>query len=238
MKGWLKEIIPYIWYRKVSFFVGTHFTHYAKITYSQEGEDMILRSYFQQKIREKKSGFYVDIGAHHPFRYSNTYFLYKNGWNGINIDATPGSMKYFNLYRPRDINLEIGINLSNEGGGDMKDFFVFHDYALSTFDKELAKERMNTYPLSHIAKIKTDNINNILKNNIKNGEKIDLLNLDIEGLDLVILKDLDWNLFAPKVILVETYSKNIFEDEVYKHMISIGYTLFAKTTLTAFFVKE
>jgi hypothetical protein len=40
----------------------------------------------------RKSGFFIDIGAHHPFRYSNTYMFYKKGWRGINIDATPGSI--------------------------------------------------------------------------------------------------------------------------------------------------
>lgn len=60
-------------------------------SYSQEGEDMVLNRYFQGK----NSGFYVDIGAHHPKRFSNTYFFYKKAWCGINIDAMLGSMDRF-----------------------------------------------------------------------------------------------------------------------------------------------
>jgi hypothetical protein len=41
------------------------FDVYAVKSYSQEGEDMILRRVFEGK----ESGFYVDIGAHHPFRF-------------------------------------------------------------------------------------------------------------------------------------------------------------------------
>lgn len=73
--------------------------------YSQEGEDMVLRKIF----KNQKKGFYVDIGAHHPKRFSNTHLLYKKGWKGINIDVTPGSIKLFNQLRPRDTNLELGV---------------------------------------------------------------------------------------------------------------------------------
>lgn len=61
-----------------------------------------------KSFRKKKIGFYVDVGAHHPMRFSNTYFFYRMGWSGINIDAMPGSMKEFKKYRRRDINLELG----------------------------------------------------------------------------------------------------------------------------------
>ncbi len=79
-------------------------------SYSQEGEDMVLRRLFEQKT----VGYYVDVGAHHPKRFSNTYYFYKRGWRGINIDAMPGSMKLFNKMRPRDINVEIPVS-SGEG---------------------------------------------------------------------------------------------------------------------------
>ena len=79
---------------------------YVKTTFSQNGEDSVLLRIFDNK----NDGFYVDIGAFHPICYSNTYALYKKGWRGINIDATPGSMFLFNKIRPRDINIETGIS--------------------------------------------------------------------------------------------------------------------------------
>src|SRR5581483_2050578 len=70
--------------------------------YSQEGEDLIASRLFDGKA----NGFFVDVGAHHPIRHSNTYLLYRRGWRGINIDATPGSMAAFRRLRPEDINIE------------------------------------------------------------------------------------------------------------------------------------
>lgn len=55
--------------------------------YSQEGEDLVLNRIFG----EQATGYYVDVGAHHPFRFSNTAIFYKKGWCGINIDPLPGS---------------------------------------------------------------------------------------------------------------------------------------------------
>jgi hypothetical protein len=64
---------------------------YLNQSYSQEGEDMVLYRTFETV----KEGFYVDVGAHHPDRFSNTYKFYKQGWRGINIDAMPGGMDPF-----------------------------------------------------------------------------------------------------------------------------------------------
>ena len=66
------------------------FDLYAIKCYSQEGEDMILR-----RIFEEKNGFYVDVGAHHPRRFSNTYYFYKQGWTGISIEPNPQAAKAF-----------------------------------------------------------------------------------------------------------------------------------------------
>src|SRR6186713_1276577 len=88
-------------FRKFSLVYDLLFDKYYSISYSQEGEDLILKRFFS----EKSGGFYVDVGAHHPKRFSNTYMFYKEGWSGINIDAMPGSMKLFNKVRSKDINL-------------------------------------------------------------------------------------------------------------------------------------
>ena len=73
-------------------------------SYSQNGEDIYILKYFNNK----KKGFYVDIGAYHPKRFSNTYLLNKNNWSGVNIEANPNLIKKFLKDRPNDINLNIG----------------------------------------------------------------------------------------------------------------------------------
>lgn len=108
MKSLLRAIIPAFIWDRLSLFKNLYITRFHHKSYSQEGEDMILSRIFG----DKKNGFYVDVGAHHPFRFSNTYLFYKRGWLGINIDAMPGSMRLFDRFRKNDINIESAI-----GGG-------------------------------------------------------------------------------------------------------------------------
>ena len=79
-----------------------------KKTYSMNGEDVFVNNYFKKKI-----GFYVDVGAYHPLELSNTYLLYKRGWNGINIDINSLSIDYFDYLRPDDININIAASNKN-----------------------------------------------------------------------------------------------------------------------------
>ncbi|MCW5198180.1 hypothetical protein VU06_00335 [Desulfobulbus sp. F3] len=84
---------------------------------------------------KRKKGFYIDIGAHHPKRFSNTFYFYRQGWHGINIDAMPRSMELFNKIRPRDINIEAAIS-------DEKvelTYYMFDEPALNTLSKESAE---------------------------------------------------------------------------------------------------
>lgn len=46
---------------------------YARQSFSQEGEDLVLSRFFDGQ----ESGFYIEVGAHHPFRFSNTYLFTK-----------------------------------------------------------------------------------------------------------------------------------------------------------------
>ena len=74
---------------------------FPKKTYSMFGEDLIVKDFF----KKKKKGFYVDVGCYHPLEGSNTYLLYKRGWNGINLDINTLSIELFNVARKEDLNV-------------------------------------------------------------------------------------------------------------------------------------
>ena len=121
MKKLIKWVLPKSMTAYLRRELAMRFDWHAQRSYSLEGEDMILRRVFEWKM----DGFYVDVGAHHPMRYSNTYFFYKRGWSGLNIDATPGSMRLFRKWRPRDINVELAIGKEHT----VMRFFEFNDPA-------------------------------------------------------------------------------------------------------------
>ena len=106
-----------------------------KISYSQIGEDLLVRYIFD--VKGIKNISYLDIGAHDPFYLSNTALFYETGSIGINVEANPVLFNKFEVSRKKDINLNIGIC---EKEGDL-DFYVFRETALSTFNS-LEAERL------------------------------------------------------------------------------------------------
>jgi FkbM family methyltransferase len=201
-------------------------------SWSQEGEDMVLRRIFEKK----KTGFYVDVGAHHPMRFSNTYLFYRRGWRGINIDAMPGSMYLFKKWRPRDINLELGI--AKQSGG--LSYHIFNESALNGFSAELSAKRnlsQNSYFIKDIVKINVKPLSEILHQHLE-GFEIDFLSVDVEGFDLSVLQSNDWSKYRPRFVLAELLETSLFnlaQNPVAQFMKEQGYAIYAKQVNTVFF---
>lgn len=206
---------------------------YSRSSYSQEGEDLIIA----RLLATVRRGFYVDVGSHHPLRFSNTYLLYKKGWHGINIDATPGSMHLFRFFRPRDTNLEIGIS-SKKGS---KNFYIFADPAINTFDKSVVKRNILAgYSLRDTKTVKTMTLSDVLKQHCITRH-IDLLTIDVEGLDYQVLISNDWNIFQPTVVVVEVFDTDIekaIKSRVSTFLKAKGYSPYAKTANSLIFRKK
>ena len=214
----LYHIVPFWWYRNGS--------------YSQDGEDMVLNAFYETHKNYK--GFYVDVGAHHPFRFSNTAFFYKKGWRGINIEATPTLMKAFRVFRKRDINLNIAVGLSEK---PLK-FFTFNEPALNGFDEELSQQRnQGRYQIVDTIEIAPKKLSCILDQHLPKGQKIDFMSIDVEGVDLDVLKSNDWEKYAPNYLLVEGALdfENVTQSEIYCYLNQLSYKLVAKTQRTCIF---
>lgn len=208
------------------------FFNHGHIFYSQNGEDVILSSQF----KKKPIGFYVDFGAHHPTRYSNTYLLYKKGWRGINVDANESLINVFSKKRPRDISVCKAIGAD----GEQLEYFMFEDAAVNTFSPSEAQKwkdsKWNKYIGSKV--MTTESPNTILKNYLPPNTKIDLLSVDVEGLDFNLLSSLDFNLFRPEVIVVEDTDFNFSEpaaSQIYKYLDSKNYTLISVVKFSLIF---
>lgn len=232
MKSFLKSILPTALVNIANYIRFVLFDGWARISYSQEGEDLILARIFH----EKENGFYVDIGAHHPKKLSNTYFFYKKGWHGINIDAMPGSMEPFNRCRPRDINLEIAISNAEQ---DLR-YYIFNEPALNTFSQQLSEmyQADTRWALRNIITIRTQSLKDVLPKYLPQNTKIDFMSIDVEGLDLAVLQSNDWEQYRPHVLLIEILGielSRLSHTEIAVFLSSKGYQPFAKCINTVFF---
>lgn len=205
-------------------------------SYSQFGEDIVLSTFFD--MDKIKNGFYVDVGAYQPKKFSNTYFYYKKGWSGINIDAKPGSMELFRKQRPRDINLEIGISKEEK----KLDFYIFKESAYNTFSKELADSCIKKGILfDKKAEVNTLRIESVLDKYLSKNKKIDFISIDVEGLDFEVLESNNWDKYKPRYILAEMHNfdiENIKESFIYKFLVDKGYKLVSVSYITLIFQKK
>lgn len=206
-------------------------------TFSQCGEDRILNYIFA----EKKEGFYVDIGAFHPINCSNTYLFYEKGWRGINIDARPGSMKEFNRLRPRDINLELAI----ADGDELLTYYQMPEAGnlnlMNSFSKDFIQQIGMEESIVKQIEIKPSKLSSILEQYLPKSTVIDFLSIDVEGLEIEVLKSNNWEVYRPRVLLVESLAKNISHLsglDIVEFMTNNEYEGFAKTPNGIFFVEK
>lgn len=199
LQGFLKSVIPVSLHYKLALLKGK-IVGYR--TYSQFGEDKIVCALFENQ----NVGRYVDVGAHHPYRYSNTYLLFKKGWYGVNIDPNPDSIALFNKERPKDTNICAGV-----GKGGILAYFQFSDPAVNSFNATEAEKWMKKEFLTFLG---TRDIQVRPLSDLVQGP-VDLLCIDVEGMDLEVLKTHDWQ-FPPKVVVVEGKdSQSYLEDKGY-----------------------
>lgn len=229
----LKNYLPSSIYNPLLKFYNKFINRYYQKSYAQEGEDLIIYRMIYGKINK---GFYVDVGAHHPKRFSNTYFFYRKGWRGINIEPMPGSKRLFDKYRPGDTNLEIPISSKEE---DLT-YYIFNDPALNGFSKDLSlqSDQLSDYKIIKTINLRTETLDHILQEYLPIGKKINLLTIDVEGLDMEVLKSNDWNKYKPDFILIEEKEFDVSLPEksaIYNFLVQMNYQLLAKTLNTLIF---
>lgn len=210
----------------------------CKYSYSQVGEDIIV-DYLFRSINIKKPS-YLEIGSNHPFVDNNTYLFYCKGSTGVCIEPESELYKLIRKHRQHDVVLNAGIGLGDEEA----DFYIFPQpyTGWNTFSKEEAmiREKEAGIKVKEIKKTKLLQINEVIKQNFPGSP--DFLSIDVEGLDLLILKSLDFEKYRPGVICVETISFSISNteqkmDELIVYVQSKGYFVYADTHVNTIFCR-
>ena len=205
--------------KKIHIFQNIYFKHkyfIKKKSYSMDGEDIFIINYF----KNKNNGFYIDVGCYHPLHRNNTFLLHKNGWSGINIDIHQFSIDLFNYLRPDDVNLNCAVSNLN---GVTKMFYQKKLSQLSTIDEKQAKIAFQGNIKT--SEIKCFTLDAILEKLKFNEKKINLLDIDVEGGDLKVLKGFSLEKFKPELICVEIHEKEIKHSEIYEYLSNFSYEL-------------
>jgi FkbM family methyltransferase len=209
-------------------------------SYAQAGEDAVLHFLFNdKKIRQI---YYLDIGTNKPDLANNTYLFYLRGSRGVCVEADSTLIDRIKTVRPEDKILNRGVNLT-DGNQSEADFYIFDEPSLNTFDRQEAIHRQNqgTFKIVRIDKVKLISLADIIDNYCTRLP--DLLSIDIEGLDLAVLKSIDLQKYPIPVICAETctYSENHIrpkDNTIIEYMLSQGYFVYADTYINTIFVNQ
>ena len=211
---------------------------FTQTSYSQAGEDAIIRFLFNDFGTSKIS--YLELGTNRPDFGNNTYWFYLNHSRGVCVEADNDLVKNIKKVRPYDKVINFGVSTSNKKEAD---FYVFNQSDINTFDKIEAKKKSSSgkYRLIETRKVNLISVNNLLNDFFDSVP--DLLSIDIEGLDLDVLKSLDFNRFPIRVICCETcsYSENHIRpknNDIINFMKSKNYEVYADTYINTIFVNK
>jgi Methyltransferase FkbM domain len=208
-------------------------TEYSCSSFSQYGEDMVLRAIFA-RYPVSYQGFYVDVGAHHPKRYSNSCYFYQRQWSGICIDPIPNGSALFARHRPKDVFLPIGVAEQKS----ILTYYMFREPGYNTFSPEVA----SSYPFKweRIASVPVRPLRAILAEHLPLGQAIDFLAVDAEGLDLVVVRSNDWTRYRPKVVVTEALdmgsADQAITSEIGQFMKAAGYVLSGRSPSALYFL--
>jgi FkbM family methyltransferase len=179
-------------------------------------EDTAILNYF----KDRKNGFYVDVGCYHPIHRNNTHLLHMRNWSGINVDTSQFSIDLFNFMRPKDFNYNCAISDKNE---NLKLFYQKELSQLSTIEKDQAEIVFQGNIKEK--EIKAFTLDEILSRDKYKNSKIDLLDIDVEGADLKVLRGLSFEKFKPELVCVEIHAKEIKKSDIYNFLIDKNYEL-------------
>jgi len=210
----------------------------ASLSWSQCGEDVILRTLFNDK--KMKMITYLDVGASLPDSGNNTFLFYSSGSRGVCVEANPALIRRLKKVRPKDKILNAGVAVTDDKEAD---FFVFYCEGISTFDKKEAEKRSASgrYKIKETVKVPLVTIEQVIRENFSSVP--DFLSIDIEGLDLAVLQKLDFKAFPIPVICVETctYSENHVRPKdvsIAQYLTGKGYEIYADTYINTIFVNK
>lgn len=217
------------------------FEKHIRTSYSQSGEDRIIAYIFD--CLQLKSPTYLDIGAHHSSYLSNTYLFYTNGSSGICIEPDPVLFAEIKRKRSRDICLNIGIASDAQ---TIADFYVMTTSTLNTFSKEEAYKCQDSLnhgkqKIEKVIQIPLRTIDDVMDE--YSSHNINLVSVDVEGLDYEIIRSFNFSKHQPEVFCVETISYNqngiLQKDhELIKYMKEVGYVEYSDTYINTIFVSK
>jgi FkbM family methyltransferase len=199
---------------------------------AQAGEDILIYDFFKQD----GPGFFVEAGAYDGITFSNTYLLESLGWRGLLVEPHPGMARQCHKNRPNSIVAQVALGTGGSQGqikmtcaerpdGSAPLSFVKADAA------HIQRCEREGYRLSQVT-VPIESLDSLLKGH---SETVDFLSLDVEGMEVDVLKGFELERFRPKLLLIERQHDRR-DEALASYLAQKGYQAVAQKGCNIFFV--
>ena len=210
--------------------------------YGQCGEDLIVQALLEARalstgvsLAEQK---YFEIGGNHPFATNSTFLLHRRlGMTGVIVEANPELISDLEKGRPNDTIVHgavqtraletVKLSVSNQNELSSID----RDFVLQWNDGEVGEARWIDVPALRI--------NDLVREHFED-HTLAYMAIDVEGLDLDLLRDFDFEATRPWLVQAEPSEHHLPKnsERINEHMQSVGYGLIAKTDVNLIFCDQ
>jgi FkbM family methyltransferase len=160
---------------------------------SERAEEWILRDFFQ----EKRHGVFVDVGANHYQRFSNTYYLETAlSWSGVAIEPQVTFAADYTRYRPRTTFVPLFV--SDQSNQTAKLYVPSNDLVASS-DRAYVEQQAGAGGVTIEAR--TTTLDDVLAR--LGLERIDFLTMDIELSEPAALRGFTISHYRPALVCIE-----------------------------------
>jgi FkbM family methyltransferase len=178
---------------------------------SNQNETRLVWDFFQRKT----TGVFVEVGANHPIKENQTWFLEQQGWSGVLIEPNPKLFKLLCEQRPRSRAVQAAVGAQTGEVELLLGLKHVHSTLAPVLGDPLSGEKVRV-PLCTLDSILAE----------AGVTTIDFLSIDVEGMELQVLQGLDLEKFAPQLILMEEHRRNYTK---HFHLRRHGYRLVRRT---------
>ncbi len=191
-------------------------------SFSQFGEDALILEFFAGKT----DGFFVEVGANDPENLSQTLFLERAGWHGILVEPQSQCCEKLRVARPQSQVFQVACGAPEQRGKAM-----LH---LNDTGSKLAAGKLNDSAADGFEAVQVMTLDDVLQ---KSGNpKVDFLSIDVEGLELEVLRGFSLEQHRPRLMLVEDNLPNRLT--VHHHIKKRGYQLVKRTGCNNWYVPQ
>jgi FkbM family methyltransferase len=196
--------------------------YYLMQSFSQFGEDVLVWKYF----KNRPDGFFVEIGANHPTKFSQTYLFEQQGWKGLLIEPLAEKCALLRQLRPGSTVAQAAAG-SPRQRGRAKFSIASDDDMLSGLNVR------HNVAVDHVVEVEVRTLDEVLAE--LGDPKIDFLSIDVEGGEMQVMEGFDIDRHRPAMMLVEDHLHSM---TLHHYILRHGYKLVKRTGCNNWYVPK